>query len=72
MRSQSFTGYSARVIGRCVLIAVVSTFTVNAQPDVGCRQKYFGRFSEWSAAVNMGPVVNSQNLDWHPLSLRTG
>ena len=66
MRRQSFTDYTARAIGTCVLIALVSTFTVSAQTDAACRQKQFGKFSEWSAAVNLGPVVNATNLDFWP------
>ena len=64
MKRQSFTGYTARVICTRVLVALVSTSTAGAQPDVGCRQKQFGKFSEWSAAVNLGPVVNSPNLEY--------
>jgi WD40-like Beta Propeller Repeat len=66
VKRQSFTVYAARVIGTCVLIALVSASSVSAQTDVGCHQRRFGRFSEWSAAVNMGPVVNSQDLDFWP------
>jgi hypothetical protein len=66
MKRQSFTKCTARAIGTCVLIALVPAFTVSAQTDVACRQNQFGRFSEWSAAVNLGPVVNSTNLDFWP------
>ena len=59
--------YTARAIGTCVLIALVSASTANAQTDNACRQRHFGKFSEWSAAVNMGPVVNSPNLDFWPM-----
>ena len=69
MKRQSFTGYTARVIGTCVLIALVSASSASAQTDVGCRQQQFGRFSEWSAAVNMGPVVNSRILEFWPVDL---
>jgi hypothetical protein len=64
MKGQYFKGYTA-VIGTCVPIALVPAFSASAQTDVGCRQQRFGRFSEWSAAVNaavnMGPVVNSRS-----------
>ena len=66
MKRQSFTGYTARDICTCVLIVLVSASSTSAQTDVACRQKHFGKFSEWSAAVNMGPVVNSQSLDFWP------
>ena len=59
MKRQSFTGYTARVIVTCVLMALVSASSASAQTDTACRQRHFGKFSEWSAAVNMGPVVNS-------------
>ena len=66
MRRQSLAGYTASAISTCVLMALVPVFTVSAQPDVGCRQKHFGKFSEWSAPVNLGPGVNSATLDWWP------
>jgi WD40-like Beta Propeller Repeat len=66
MKRQSFTGYTARVIGTSVLLALVSASSASSQTDVGCHQQRFGRFSEWSAAVNMGPVVNSETLEFWP------
>ena len=66
MKRQSFTGYTARAIGRCVLMALVSVSTAGAQTDAACRQRHFGKFSEWSAAVNMGPVVNSGVFEYWP------
>ena len=66
MKGRSFTGYTTRVIGTGVLIALVSAYPARAQTDAACRQRHFGRFSEWSAAVNMGPVVNSANLEFWP------
>ncbi|MBK5294921.1 MAG: PD40 domain-containing protein, partial [Acidobacteriia bacterium] len=65
MNRQFFTGYTARVIRTSVLMALVSASS-SAQTDVSCRQQHFGKFSEWSAAVNMGPVVNSANLEFWP------
>jgi hypothetical protein len=47
-------------------MALVSTFTVSAQTDAACRQRHFGKFSEWSAPVNLGPVVNATDLDFSP------
>ncbi len=38
----------------------------SAQTDVGCRQQQFGKFSEWSTAVNLGPGVNSQFREFWP------
>ena len=67
MKGLSFTRYPARVIGTWVLIALVSASPSSAQTDVSCRQQHFGKFSEWSAAVNMGPVVNSANLEYWPM-----
>ena len=49
-----------------MLMALVSASSASAQTDVGCRQQRFGRFSEWSAAINMGAVINSQDLDFWP------
>lgn len=31
-----------------------------------CHQHHFGQFSDWSAPVNLGPVVNSASNDQHP------
>jgi hypothetical protein len=50
-----------------VLIALVSASSSNAQTDAACRQRQFGKFSEWSAAVNLGPVVNSGNMESWPM-----
>jgi hypothetical protein len=66
MKRQSFTGCTARAIGRCVLMALVSVSAAGAQTDTACRQRHFGKFSEWSAAVNMGPVVNSGVFEYWP------
>ncbi|MEO7649396.1 MAG: hypothetical protein ABIZ80_02935, partial [Bryobacteraceae bacterium] len=66
MKRQSFTGCAAQAISTCVLIALVSASSSKAQTDVACRQRQFGKFSEWSAAVSLGPVVNSPNLDFWP------
>jgi hypothetical protein len=66
MKQQSFMVYRARVISTCVLMAFVSASSASAQTNAGCQQRQFGKFSEWSAAVNMGPVVNSQDLDFWP------
>ena len=68
MKRRSFTGYTARAVSRCVLIALVSTFTVSAQTDAACRQKQFAKFSEWSTAVSLGPVVNSNLVFWPSIS----
>lgn len=51
----------------CALMAIASASSASAQTDVACRQRQFGKFSEWSAAVNMGPVVNSRNLEFWPM-----
>ncbi|MBK5292058.1 MAG: PD40 domain-containing protein [Acidobacteriia bacterium] len=66
LSAQSVTRCPARIIGTCVLITLVSASSSNAQTDAVCRQQHFGKFSEWSAAVNLGPVVNAINLDFHP------
>jgi len=47
-------------------MALVSVSTAGAQTDAACRQRHFGKFSEWSAAVNMGPVVNSGVFEYWP------
>jgi hypothetical protein len=31
-----------------------------------CPLQQFGQFSEWSAPVNLGPVINSSSDDYHP------
>ena len=66
MKRQFARGYTTRVIGTWALIAFVSASSSNAQTDAACRQHHFGNFSEWSAAVSLGPVVNSTNLDFWP------
>ncbi|MEO7652731.1 MAG: hypothetical protein ABIZ80_19905 [Bryobacteraceae bacterium] len=66
MKGQSFKRYTAAVMSTYVLMALVSASSAGAQTDVGCRQRQFGKFSEWSAAVNMGPVVNSRSLEFWP------
>jgi len=66
MKRQTFTGYTGRVIVTCVLMALVPASAVSAQTDTACRQRHFGKFSEWSAAVNMGPVVNSSVFEYWP------
>jgi hypothetical protein len=38
----------------------------NAPEHDGCPQHQFGRFSDWSEPVNLGPVVNSEFNDRHP------
>src|SRR5687768_6334351 len=68
MIRQSFTGYTARAIGTCVLIALVSASSANAQTDAACRQKQFGKFSEWSAPVSLDPVVNANLSFWPSIS----
>jgi len=65
MKGQFSRGYTARAISKWMLIALVSVSS-NAQTDAACRQRHFGRFSEWSAPVNLGPAVNSPTLDWWP------
>ena len=67
MKGQFSTGYIARVIRTSVLLALVSASSSYAQTDAACRQRQFGRFSEWSAAVNLGPVVNSRNMEFWPM-----
>ena len=62
MKGQSFTGCTARVIGAYLVLA----YSASAQTDNACRQRHFGKFSEWSAPVSLGPVVNSPNLDFWP------
>ena len=58
------TKHTARVIGTCVLMALNSAPA--AQTDAACRQRHFGKFSEWSAPVSLGPVVNSPSLEFWP------
>ena len=66
MEGPPFAKYAARVTRTRAPIALVLASFAAAQTDVGCHQKQFGKFSEWSAAVNLGPVVNSPNLDYWP------
>ena len=66
MKRHFFANYTRRVIGTTVLAAFVSASLAGAQTDNACRQRHFGKFSEWSAAVNMGPVVNSGDLEFWP------
>jgi len=41
------------------LLLLLSPLSVSAQTDTGCQQRQFGKFSEWSPPVNLGPVVNT-------------
>ena len=66
MKRQFFASYTARVVFTAVLTTLVSATSAGAQPDAACRQRHFGKFSEWSAAVNMGPVVNSGTFEYWP------
>jgi hypothetical protein len=66
MKGQSSAGNVWPVINTCVLIALVLASSASAQTDFGCRQQRFGRFSEWSVAVNLGPGINSQSLEFWP------
>ena len=47
----------------CALMALGAMSPASAQTDRACRQQQFGRFSEWSPPVNLGPVVNSESQD---------
>jgi Tol biopolymer transport system component len=40
--------------------------STNEREHNRCREHRFGQFSEWSAPVNLGPVVNSPFNDQHP------
>ena len=66
MKRNFFANYTRRVIVTTVLAAFVSASPAGVQTDNACRQRQFGKFSEWSAAVNMGPVVNSADLEFWP------
>jgi len=68
MTRQTFTGYTGRGISKCVLIALVSASTASAQTDAACRQRHFGKFSEWSAPVSLDPVVNANLSFWPEIS----
>ena len=48
------------------LIFLVDASFACAQTDIGCHQRRFSRFSEWSQPVSMGPVVNSTNAEYWP------
>ena len=50
----------------CALILLVYSSLACAQTDIGCQQRRFGKFSEWSPPVNLGPVVNSATRDALP------
>jgi hypothetical protein len=45
---------------------VVAQETEKDQGHNRCRQREFGKFSDWSEPVNLGPVVNSEADDHHP------
>ena len=48
------------------LIFLVDASFACAQTDIGCQQRRFGRFSEWSQLASLGPVVNSTNAEYWP------
>jgi len=50
----------------CALMMLVYASIANAQTGIGCQQRRFGKFSEWSQPVSLGPVVNSTNSEWWP------
>lgn len=45
---------------------IASASAARAQADIGCQQRKFGRFSEWSQPVSLGPAVNSTNSEYWP------
>ncbi|MGH7835353.1 MAG: hypothetical protein ACREQK_17050, partial [Candidatus Binatia bacterium] len=61
------TKHSARVISTVVLMALISA-SAGAQTDTACRQRQFGKFSEWSAPVILGPAVNTNLTFWPSIS----
>ena len=48
------------------LTMLVNASLAGAQTDTSCQQRRFGRFSEWSQPVSLGPVVTSTNSEWWP------
>lgn len=47
-------------------VVLLSGSFASAQTDIGCQPRRFGKFSEWSQPVSLGPVVNSANADRWP------
>src|SRR5438128_10151143 len=43
-----------------------TSFAAEHREHQRCGQHRFGRFSDWSQPVNLGPVVNSAADDFHP------
>jgi len=64
---------NTRIAARChlpflalVIFTALSPSYADAQQDAGCHQQRLGKFSEWSAPVSLGPVVNSTANDQWP------
>ena len=68
MKRQFFASYSGWAIVTCVLAAFVSASSAGAQTNAACRQRHFGRFSEWSAPVILSPIVNTNLTFWPSIS----
>lgn len=51
---------------RVALLLLLSSLSVTAQTDIGCQQRRFGKFSEWSPPVNLSPAVNTSSRDTWP------
>lgn len=49
-----------------VALMLLSAMLATAQTDIGCQQRRFGKFSEWSAPVSLGPALNSTNAEYWP------
>jgi hypothetical protein len=62
----------ASVVSLCGLAVVHNAAYARGHGHDGCRQREFGRFSEWSEPVNLGPVVNTPFQDEHPAISNNG
>ena len=61
--------FTRLIEGKALLPAMailISAPLIVAQPDNACHPRRYGKFSEWSKPVNLGPVVNASGNDQWP------
>ena len=58
--------YQSSVVVPVLLLTLISADIGSGQSSARCPQQSFGKFSEWSTPVSLGPVVNSARGDQWP------
>jgi hypothetical protein len=66
MKIGSLAAYMPQNVIACALLGLGAISASRAQTDTVCHQQRFGRFSEWSPPMNLGPIVNSGSLEAWP------